>query len=180
MGSVWRDARTIPDLGQAMALWLEGRIPSWPGYARGCGPDDETRHLIPLLARLNRAGIVTTNSQPGFDGPGYDRARWRQKAWVEAIVDDRNPLLDRIRQAAQAGGMTVLDARFSGVHVITDRDGEPQTAIDKRAMRIQWTHEWRGIGRPALRELQHHGIRIALIDPAWGRDDRLWPLLAAA
>lgn len=178
MGSVWRDARSIADLGQAMVLWLEGSIPSWPGYAAGYGPDEETKHLIPTLVALNRAGFVTTNSQPGFDGRGFDGARWRQRAWVEGIIDCRGPLLDRLVQAGEQAGMTVVRGRrASRPVVLTDRNGEPAAAIGSRYPRNQLAREWHGVGRHAMRALRDHGTHIALVDPVWGRDDQLWPLL---
>jgi hypothetical protein len=61
----WRAARTLPDLGNATADWLEGKTASQPGYAPGHGPDTETTGLIPGLAAANRAGFVTRQSQPG-------------------------------------------------------------------------------------------------------------------
>ncbi|WP_157881130.1 DUF6919 domain-containing protein [Streptomyces griseoruber] len=64
----WRSAHTVADLGELMALWLEGELRSWPGYMPGCGPDEETTHLIPSLAALNRAGFLTIASQPGETG----------------------------------------------------------------------------------------------------------------
>lgn len=45
MDRIWSDARSIGDLGGAMAGWLEGRVASWPGCS--AGPDDETLPLIP-------------------------------------------------------------------------------------------------------------------------------------
>lgn len=182
MGSVWRDARTIADLGAGMAQWLEGRIPSWPGYEAGCGPDEETRHLVPDLAALNRAGFVTTNSQPGTDGIGYDEARWRQRAYVEGVIDDRNPLLHRVIRAAGRAGMTVVRGRgyLPTPLVLTERDGQPMAAISVRAPRDQVAREWHGIGRQALKALRQHGAHISIVDPVWGRDTHLWPALRGA
>jgi hypothetical protein len=183
MGSVWRDARTIEDLGVAMADWLEGRIPSWPGYYGPFGQEEENgaRHLIPTLVALNRAGFVTTNSQPGMDGRDHDGSRWRQRAWVEGVVDDRSPLLDRLVQSAERAGMTVIRGRRTPQPVIlTDRNGEPMSSIGHRYPRNQLAREWNGVGRHALRALRDHGAPVAFVDLVWGRDDRLWPTLRTA
>lgn len=37
--TAWRQARSLPELGELTALWLEGAITSQPGYAPGYGPD---------------------------------------------------------------------------------------------------------------------------------------------
>ena len=61
--SQWAEARTLLEVGELTAQWLEGRIPKSPWY-RGA-PDPETTEIVPVLAALNRIGFVTTMSQPG-------------------------------------------------------------------------------------------------------------------
>src|SRR6185312_9521071 len=74
---LWQFARTLADLGNLTADWLEGVNSYLPAYF----PDDdgrirpagETLPLIPHLARANRNGYVTRGSQPGIaltDGCG--------------------------------------------------------------------------------------------------------------
>lgn len=61
----WEQATTLHDLARLTADWLEGSPGEHPnGYDR---PDDETESLIPTLARVNRAGFLTVNSQPGHE-----------------------------------------------------------------------------------------------------------------
>ncbi|MEV6202202.1 hypothetical protein AB0M64_19810 [Streptomyces sp. NPDC051771] len=179
----WRDARSIADLGQNMALWLEGRIPSWPGYDTQFGYEENNgaRHLIPVLAAANRAGFVTTDSQPGTESRGHDGALWRQRAFVSGYVCDRYPLLDRLLRLDRQG-ITVVRGWPRGQQVtLTDRDRRPHTTLGGfRLGRDFLTHEWNGIGRPALRELREHGVQIHLYDPEFGRDSLLWPALTGA
>lgn len=113
----WYAARDLRDLGRLTALWLEGEIKSQPGYEPGCGPDEETEELIPVLARANRAGYVTDGSQPGLaDTIGFDGATWTQRAAVEGwIAPDRAP---ELADAARRAGLivithTVLNRRFA-------------------------------------------------------------------
>ncbi|MFD6360181.1 DUF6919 domain-containing protein [Streptomyces roseolus] len=178
MGSVWRDARSIADLGECMASWLEGRIPARPGYLDS-RPDQETLHLVPNLVALNRGGLVTVDSQPGLTGRGYDGAHWRQKAYVEVFIDDRGPLLKRAVKAAESAGLAVIRCnRPPAVPVpFTDRDGQPITGITVKYPRNQLARDWEGVGRQAFRELRSHGVHLTFYDPIWGRDDRLWPAL---
>lgn len=174
MGSVWRDARTIGDLGRNMADWLEGRIPSWPGYGADFGYEESVsvQHLVPVLAAVNRAGFVTTCSQPAMTGTT------RQRAWVEGIIDRRNPLLDRLL-GLQGQGLAVHRGWPKQIVDLTEEGGRPFTSIGGfKLRRNDVTREWTGTGRHALRDLRENGVRIHLIDMTWGRDDRLWPALA--
>ena len=83
----WARARTLQDVADRTAQWLEGKLGSQPNYQPNCGPDDETAQLIPTLARANRAGYLTTCSQPGHAAtPGFDHALWRQRPAVDGFV----------------------------------------------------------------------------------------------
>lgn len=183
MVNPWKNARSVADLGQAMADWLEGRIRTWPGYG-DTRPDAETTHLIPVLAAANRAGYATTNSQPGIHPErGYDGRMWRQRAWVEGWIADE-ALLGRIRREAQRAGITAIahgpSSRGGNWIPITEADRDATAAAgDYPGHRRIINSEWRGIGRDALRELRG-ATHLTLIDPDWGRDNRLWPALANA
>jgi hypothetical protein len=183
MTNPWKNAATVADLGQAMADWLEGRLRTWPGYG-DTRPDDETRHLIPTLAAACRAGYVTTNSQPGLTpSRGHDGRIWRQRAWVEGWITD-TALLGRIKTAAKRQGITVIThqpgSRSREYVPITEADGECCTGVGHHiGHRKLIATEWPGIGRHALHELRAATF-LVLIDPEWGRDNRLWPALTHA
>ena len=102
----WEAARTLADLGELTAQWLEGTIASQPAYTPGCGPDPETAPLIPVLACCNRAGYVTNCSQPGETGTGFDGAAWEQRAAVEGFASPA--VAGRIWEAAEPAGLTVI------------------------------------------------------------------------
>jgi hypothetical protein len=180
MGNPWKKAESVADLGRLMADWLEGRIPTWPGYG-DTKTDQETRHLIPTLVACNRAGYVTTCSQPGHPPTrGWDGRTYQQRAAVDGWITDTR-LLDRIRTAATR----------AGINVITNQPGQrshpgmPCTeANGKTVTGFGWTpghrkliaSEWPGVGRPAIRELRT-ATHLTLVDPEWGRDSLLWPML---
>ncbi len=177
MGNPWKNAQSVADLGHLMADWLEGRIRTCPSYC-DTKPDSETRHLIPALAAYNRKGFVTTQSQPGEPpSRGHDGRMWRQRAYVEGWVSDSR-LADRICGAASRAGFVVRDSHSSGPHVIlTEADGEPKAGVGHMpSNRIMISTEWPGIGREAASELASSS-RLVIIDPEWGRDTRLWPVL---
>ncbi|MCQ8831776.1 DUF6919 domain-containing protein [Streptomyces malaysiensis] len=184
MGNPWKKAESVADLGNLMADWLEGRLGGrTPGYC-DTRPDEETNHLILTLAALCRAGFVTTNSQPGVKPErGYDGRMWRQRAFVEGWIVD-GALLALIRAAAKRAGMTAIahgpSSRGGNWIPLTDADGEIQMAAgDYLGHRRVINSEWSGIGRHATNELRR-STYLELIDPVWGRDDRLWPALQQA
>lgn len=178
----WQATKTLSDLGELTALWLEGKIPSRPGYEGG--PDEETVPLIGALAAVNRAGYVTTASQPGYDGPGYDGAHWRQRAGVDGFADDsmRELLaaaakqLDLIFIQHKAGRRT----SHQDAVTVTERKGRRVTGFGVCLSRRHIQDSWAGYGicpheaQDALCE----AWQVTIVDPEWGRDDRLWAMLA--
>ncbi|MFJ2007945.1 DUF6919 domain-containing protein [Streptomyces chartreusis] len=180
----WRAARSIDDLAQLTALWLEGRITSHPGVMPHCGPDDETTSLVPVLALANRAGYLTDNSQPGIAETGFDGRWWEQRAAVTGWVRrDRAgiDLVNRIVAAADAAGLIVCaDSHRTGIPV-TRADGHIQTGFgaqqSTRDLRAIWPA--RLIHRDLFRQLEG-AIHLTVADPEYGRDSLLWDVLAQA
>lgn len=179
----WRSAATLQDLGILTASWLIGDIASQPGYQPKCGPDEETQHLIPVLAAVNRLGYVTDASQPGCDGPGYDGQRWLQRAAVSGLVDDPQ-LRDCLVAAAELVGLTIVQHDMTpGRHAegvpVTRSQGRDHTAFGRylsvRDLRTIWPPQI--IGRRAFDRVAE-AWQLTLIDPEWGREDVLWEVLA--
>jgi hypothetical protein len=167
-----------------MALWLEGKIASWPGYQPGYGPDDETKALVPTLAACNRAGYVTTSSQPGVDPqPGFDGLIWAQRAAVEGFVRDRD-LLRRLADAAYEAGLEMeladqLDTGERGL-TVTTRDGQDYTAFGGHLSARELRRIWPVLRGNALDDV-FGAIRITLAAPEYGEaaGKRLWDVLDA-
>jgi uncharacterized protein DUF6919 len=78
---LWSEAKTLEDLGEVTARWIEGRVSFHPCYCADI--DTETRPLQEKLAYFNRNGLVTTFSQPAeqLDEEGYS-----QRACVEGYA----------------------------------------------------------------------------------------------
>jgi hypothetical protein len=178
----WRAARTLADLGQLVAAWLEGRLDSWPGHAGTGGPDAETGPLVPVLASLNRTGhLVTHASQPGFDGPGYG-GRWRQRAAVDAFAD--NTGLAVLQDAARAAGLLIVVHRADRVGpvphvVVTCWNGRQHTAFGNHLPEREVHRMWHGCHPDAVRAVAA-AHQVAVVDPEWGRDQVLWAALTRA
>jgi hypothetical protein len=167
----WKDAKTVADLGQLMADWLEGRIPSRPGYY-GSRPDPETSPILPTLVAACRAGFITDNSQPGCDERGADGARWQQRAAVTGWVADPH-LFNRLLGAARDSGLIVVGGRAV---TVTTRDGKPYTAFGETISRRHVKTMWDGVGRSAMADVLA-ARQVTIVDRAWGESDRLWWML---
>ena len=173
-----RDVRTLRELGALVARWLEGEVDQ-PGYEPGIGPDPETLPLVPVLAAACRAGYVTAGSQPGhtLDEIGH---LVQQRAAVDGIA--ATPVADRLERAGQSAGLFVirhrprLAGRADGV-VVTTVNGRPITRFGNHISRSRLRMRYGDTGAlDAVLAAEH----VALVDPEWGRNDRLWPVLDQA
>ncbi|MFH8642278.1 DUF6919 domain-containing protein [Streptomyces goshikiensis] len=182
---LWRSAETLQELGDRMVLWLTGAIASQPGTLARFGPDPETEHLLPVLTGLNRAGLLTTVSQPGLDEHD-ESGHWRQRAGVSGLVDDIT-LLRRLVAAADEAGLRVALHTVVAAgpcrdgFVVTTLDAEPFTAFgaheDHETLQATWPRHLIG---PAAHAAVTRAAQLTVVDPRYGRDDLLWTTLARA
>ena len=183
---LWAAARTLADLGELTARWLEGRISSQPGYYGAADIEDPA--MIPVLARLNRAGFVTVSSQQGSSGPGYDGAHWRQRAAVDGFADE-SAALRIIRAVAPVQGLVTVSFppstlprrrfRCDKELPVTWRECEEYTWFGQqvprreiRSRRVGW-----GACSRAARNALCSAWQVSVIDLEWGRNDLLWDVL---
>jgi len=183
----WGEAETFTDVGELTARWLLGEIPEQPGY--NGGPDDETAELADTLARVSRAGYVTLNFQPAFDGPGYDGAQWQQREAVQGFVEDRVTLA-RLADAADHAGLLVIVNRST-----RSRGKDTRVTVTRRktedndwavAVSFGWTFSrpelrwtlYEGCG-PAAVEAMCNAWQLTLVDPVWGGGGRVALVLDA-
>jgi hypothetical protein len=179
--AVWAACATAADVRAATVLWLTGAIRSQPGY---CGPvdvdEDDAPGLTDALVALNRAGVLTNNSQAGADCAGFDGAHWQQFAAVDGLADDAT-----VGWLVESLFGTGLQIAVNSWVDVTFRDGRRYTRFGgewSRKMRRHLRDEWTGYGvcqSSAVDELLACR-RVVMYDPAFGRDDRLWPTLRAA
>lgn len=174
--ALWKGGKTINDLGELGAQWLEGKIEYQPGYAGR--PDEETTPLVAFLAPINRAGVYTTGSQPGIpvaDGSG-------QRAWVEGYC--AKPIATKIAAALLETDLVVIatppGAASDMQLCITIDDGKEFTwasgPMEYRHTIATYSDD---LGPLALAELLT-AWQLCIIDPVWGRNDLLWARLLEA
>ena len=170
----WDDARTLADLGELTARWLEGTLDWHPNVTPGSGPDNETAELVPVLARLNRLGLVTKGSQPAWlseEGDG-------QRAWVSAFCTEDT--VDRIRAAVHGTDLIVIasppgDETDQAVE-ISIYDGIENT-WGGRPDSVAHIEHFMGYQSPNALDALKAAWQIDVIDPEWGREDLLWDTL---
>lgn len=183
----WAEARTAAAQGDLVAKWLEGDYRHTPGHM---GPaDDETAPLVPDLARLCRAGVVTTGSQPGATGTDEDGGAWVQRAYVVAYgeADTINPLA---RAAAAAGLWVTCNPHDVGDSVETMPAPPVPVTFDQETREPLMglfpgrSNAWGGaagiVWPAACRSVWEEATQLAIIDPEPGRERMLWDTLTAA
>jgi hypothetical protein len=181
----WKSARTLEDLGELTAQWIEGKIGEQPAYHGTT--DIESPEMVPVLAALNRAGYVTIQSQQGSDGPGYDGAHWVQRAAVEGFAS--HELAQRIWDAAPLN-LHVIDlcndhlprVRVSSRYAwtVTYRNREPCTSFGHHLSRrhLRDAHVGYGSLAAAAQDALCSAHQVTVIDLEPGRRDLLWDFLS--
>lgn len=175
----WAQAGSLDDLCALTVRWLTGDIASQPGY---CGrvdvDEDDASGLTDTLIALNRAGMLTNNSQAGWDGPGYDGAHWQQYAAVDGFANTAT-----VEWLCDVTAGTGLVVRFDGGgQPVTFREGEEFTWFGRERSGRDLRDEWTGFGICGVGAVEDvvAAFAVVVFDPAPGRNDRLWPLLRGA
>lgn len=181
--ALWAEARTLLDIGELMAQWLEGRISYQPGYGHE-GPDEETSDLVEALEKVNRAGFVTDFSQPGGQWP-TKRSFWTQRAAIAGFCDEALT----VRLNGQLVGSDLVVLRFQpehecgGCHIplCVSLDGHSENTwiggpFSAESIDSDYADDLHPDGLAAL----HAAWQLQIVDPIWGRNDLLWPAILKA
>jgi hypothetical protein len=171
--ALWREARTLDDLGELTAQWLEGRISCAPSNG-GAAPDEETLPLVAVLAEANRHGYFTDFSQPGLTYPGGDA----QRAAVAGFCTEE--LADRISRTVLRTDLVALvtppDLYNPTQIPVTTDEGEAFTWVGGGTDGGH-VDDMYGDACPNALEALNGAWRVEVFDPVWGRDDLLWERL---
>lgn len=169
----WHVATTFFEMCELMALFIEGKSPFIPGYF-GDAVDTETLPIVPYLAALNRAGLMTTQSQPGQFEPGY-----KQRAFVHGFAN---------REVALKIATLAL---YSDLHIcVFPPDSEEDTGYHV-PVTVDNFQPFTWAGMHSLGEIEHYSDvlldeailsleqawYVTVIDLTWGRNDHLWESL---
>ena len=171
----WRAATRYEELCSLAAAFLTGGIDHFPGWGAG-DTDEETDEVEGLLTSCCLGGFLTVASQRGQpERPGADGRPERRRAFVTGFMDP----------GAAAALSGVREAGLRLVHDLEEdlplglRGEDVFLALGPGAREAELELFAHDLGPQGLSALQ--GARWAcVLDPTWGRDDRLWPTLAAA
>ena len=174
--AAWSTARSLSDLGELTAQFLEGKLGQTP--SNWGPPNDETRVLVPVLVATNRAGFVTHMSQPGQPA-GADG--WEQRAKVSGFAGDE--AFVRLVAAAAGSDLIITAARAgqenTGPFYCITRQGERENTWDGCAdSRKSLRYDYGSFCAPQAVDALCAAWQVTLIDPEWGRNDVLWSVLA--
>lgn len=174
--TLWKAAGTLGDLRELTAAWLEGTIAEHPGYPGR--PDEETAGLVPSLAAVNRAGFLTTDSQPGCTGTTAGET-YQQRASVDGLISDTE-LLKALAVTSWGLGIQMIVHHGPGydpefVFPATLVDDRPVTWSGGRLGHADTACLFEGCHPDALRAVTS-AWQVALVDPVVGRS-MLWTVL---
>jgi hypothetical protein len=143
--AVWGTARSLSDLGELTARFLEGKLSQTP--SNWGPPDPETTALVPVLVATNRASFVTHMSQPGQSAGEYG---WEQRAEVSGFAGDE--AFGRLMAAAARSDLIITAARAgqenTGPFYCITRQGEREHTWDGCAdSRTRLNHQTAAVPR---------------------------------
>lgn len=178
----WAQASSLTELGELTARWLTGELGQTPTYD---GPPDpetlQTPGVVPALVAANRAGLLTTQSQPGDHAPpGSCGAALRQRAALEALAEEAT--VDRLDRAIGGTSLWMVTHRWPRrrwtrlcrlcVRPVTTVAGNVVTGFGYQLPRseLSW---WPGASRDAVAD----AVQVTVFDPVWDRNAVLWPAL---
>lgn len=175
----WAEARTLDDLGELMARWLEGSIHYQPAW-EGARPAPETESLVPALAALNRGGFVTHFSQPGMSVPAGDG---RQRAAVSGFGSEA--VVHVIGRATLDSDLVALiyppGGRLDGLQIPISVQGDLVGIWAGAEMGPDAIEEFYGPDcHPEAVAALRGAWQATVIDPHWARNDLLWDRLQEA
>jgi hypothetical protein len=131
---------------------------------------------------LNRAGLLTNDSQEGFTGLGYGDSYWRQHAAVTGFCDLATfGWLDRALSSRyeRIGHLGVADRDDdTGAVALTTRDDKPHTSYGAHLSEDTVRELYDGAGRQAVDDVCN-GWQVTIYDPIPG-GNVLWPVLRQA
>lgn len=171
----WEAARTLGDLGQLMARWLEGDLKSNPSYH---GKSDlDSAELTALCAALCRSGFLTWNSQQTGDWGSDIHGR----TYIEGFAHDGT--LKRIRGACEPAGVIVVAHPTPTRKWFSWLDGGPgiPVVLYGDQVRLSVGHQvprdyvetcWGEVGVEAYADVLS-AWQVTVVDPRWGDDRHL-------
>lgn len=175
---VWRQATSLEAAGELTARWLEGGSSYQPGHL-AAGFDEETAPIAAVLAKLNRNGLFTKESQPGLmSGTAAQReyvTGFCSAAMAGALLalSTRTELVT-VAHAPGEESSAAIPVTLAGTEVTTVL-GSSENPVDEEQIR-----DWAEETNDHLALLLADSWYVEILDPVWGRNDVLLPAILGA
>ena len=174
----WEKAQSFSDLCELGAKFITRQLPFFPGYG-GEFPDPETAEISEYLARLNRKGFFTENSQPGELEEFYaQRACVQGFALEELALDFAKKTLYSDIHIQVFSPEDILPNGMYGYQIpVTVQEGQPFSWTGSCDKNVFYQFE---IFSPVTANIikQNSSVwYVVAIDLVWGRKERLWDIL---
>jgi hypothetical protein len=175
---VWRQATTLEAAGELTARWLEGGSSYQPGHFAP-GFDPETVPLAATLAKLNRNGLFTKESQPGILADGAAQREYVTGFCSAGTAGELLALSTRtelvtVAHAPGEASSAAIPVTLAGTEVTTVL-GSSENPVDEAQIR-----DWADETNDALALLLADSWYVEILDPVWGRNDVLLPAVQEA
>ena len=170
---LWRDAKTLNEIGELTARWIEGSLPFHPCY--GDSSDEETETIQSQLINFNRNGFITTFSQPA---EAWDEEGSAQRAAVEGFAEEVTA--KRIAALGLHTDLLVLiyppEVQWGYQIPISVRNFHPYTWLGSN-VGFEDFDCFQEFCSAETMEIFKKLWKVVVIDLQWGREDHLWQLV---
>lgn len=184
----WADAPDFASLRELTARWCLGEL-SWSAVGQPAPRDPETEFIGDALAAINRAGLLTTHSQPAQEVRQFNGSQTVQaRAFVEGYATpETEEQFRRLIVGTRLQIATQMDARwwtsykgaapafrFIYANTVNESEGQFGAKLSAEAMGL----EFHGCVPGHILDQINEMPRITVWDPQWRPSDLLWRRLA--
>ena len=88
MNQIWKEIKNFQELQECMVKFLEGKYKSNPWHLNPVDP--ETVPILQKLRKINKAGFVTINGQPGDYTKDDDNTESYGRGFIQGFIEKKN------------------------------------------------------------------------------------------
>ena len=176
--AAWGRAEDFAALCELGALFVEGRVDSFPGWGAD-STDEESDGVQDVLAALNRAGFLTLASGRGEpDREGADGRVERRRAFVLGFAGVS--VVERLKSLEAELWIRDFGAREVGGEAVPvgTRGEDVFMEVGSGAGGVELEIFEGAVGKRALEELEEKRY-VVLVGMEWGEDAGFWEKLRA-